>query len=201
MIDTKKHLLGIHCVGQGVEAIMLLLAPLQPPKSALAGGLGVLIGSGVLHALIEGHSNIAAQIRLDLHALLGAHKNTVTIKVRGESHALFIDLTKAGQGKHLKSTAVGKDRAIPVHELMETTHLTHHIVTGTEMEMIGVAQLDLTAQLLFQIKGIHAALNGSLCADIHKYRGLHFSAVSALKHAATGFSLFFDDFEHICHLA
>ena len=149
MIDTKKHLLGIHCIGQGIKAVMLLLAPLQPPQGALTGCLGILISGRILHAFIESHSNIAAKVGLDLHALLGPHKNTVSIKVRSKRHALFIDLTKAGQGKHLKSAAVGKNRAIPVHKLMEAAHLTHHIVTGTEMEMIGVAQLDLTAQLLF----------------------------------------------------
>ena len=62
--------------------------------------------------------------------------------------------------------------------------------------MIRIAQLDLAAQLLFQIEGVHAALNSGLRADIHKYRGLHLVAVGALKYAATSFTFFLDDLKH-----
>ena len=177
LVNTKEHLTGVHRIGQGVEAIVLLLAPLQPAQCALA-----------------------AQIGLDLHALLGTHENTVTIEVRGEGHSLLIDFTETGQRKHLKSAAVGKDRPIPVHKLMKTAHFTHHIITGAKMKMIRVAQLDLTPQLFLQIKGIHAALNSRLRAHIHEYGGLYVAAVSALKNTAARLSLFLDDFKHSCHL-
>ena len=59
-----------------------------------------------------------------------------------------------------------------------------------------VGQLDLRAQTLLQINGTDAALDGCLCAHVHKDRRLYLAAVGAGEHAAPRFSLFFDDLEH-----
>ena len=63
--------------------------------------------------------------------------------------------------------------------------------------MVGIAQLDLAAQLVPQIKGVDAALDGGLGAYVHKHRRLYHAAVGALELSPPGAALFFDDFEHI----
>ena len=80
---------------------------------------------GVLHTFIKGHGNGRAQICLDLHTLLRAHENAVTVQMGGKGHALLSDLAQLCQTEHLKSAAVGQDRPIPAGELVQTTHIRH----------------------------------------------------------------------------
>ena len=194
LVDAEQHLTGVDAVGLLIQPLMLGNAALQPAVGTLAGGLHILVRSGILHALVKSHGNVAAQVGLDLHRLLRTHKNPVAVDVGGEGHALLLDLPQAGQGEHLKSAAVGEHGAIPAHHLMQAAQLLHHLVAGTQVQMIGIGQLHLTADLL-QVKGGYRALDGTLGADVHKYRGLH-SAVWASKHAASGAALGFDHFKH-----
>ena len=62
--------------------------------------------------------------------------------------------------------------------------------------MVGVAQLDLAAQLIPQVKGVDAALDGGLRAYIHEHRRLYHAAVGTLELSPPGAALFFNDFEH-----
>ena len=55
---------------------------------------------------------------------------------------------------------------------MEAAHGLYHRVPGAQMEMIGVAQLHLGADLL-QIRRTKGPFNGPLGTHVHKYRGLH----------------------------
>ena len=153
LVDAEQHLPGVHGIGQSIEPVVLRLAPLQPPERALTAGLGIIVLCRVLHALVEGHSDIRAQVGLDAHALLRAHKDPVTVQMTGEGDALLRDLPQAGQGKHLESAGIRENGAVPAHEPVQAAHLTHHIVAGTQVQMIGVGQLDLTAQVP-QIEGI-----------------------------------------------
>ena len=66
----------------------------------------------------------------------------------GEGDALLRYLTQAGQRKDLKSAAVGEDGAIPVHKPVQSAQLPHHPVSRPQVEVVGVGQLDLTAQRL-----------------------------------------------------
>ena len=57
------------------------------------------------------------------------------------------------------------------------------------MKVVGVGQLDLTADLL-KVLCIHGSLDGSLSTDIHEYRCLN-GPVNGLKPAAPGGTNFF----------
>ena len=127
---------------------------------------------GVLHALIKGHGDGRAQICLDLHTLLRAHKDAVTIQMRGEGHALLGDLTQLCQTEHLKSAAVGQDRPVPAGKLVQAAHIRYQLVAGTQMQMVGVAQHDLRADIL-QILRRQAALDGTSGGNVLEGRGLH----------------------------
>ncbi len=63
------------------------------------------------------------------------------------------------------------------------------------MQVIGVGQLDLAAQIV-KVEGVHAALDGGLGAHVHEYRRLHRAAVGTAELAPPGPALFFDYFEH-----
>ena len=64
------------------------------------------------------------------------------------------------------------------------------------MEMVGVGQLDLRSQFVFQIQCADTAFDGGLCAYVHEHRRLYLAAVGAGEHAAPRVALFLNDLEH-----
>ena len=91
---------------------------------------------------------------------------------------LLPDLPQRGQGEHLEPAGVRQDGAVPVHELVEPPHLPDDMVARPQVQVVGVAELDLAAHLL-QIMGGDAALDGPLCAYVHEHRRLDHAAVGA----------------------
>ncbi len=91
---------------------------------------------------------------------------------------------KEARGEHLKSARVGQDGAVPVHELVEP-HLPDDMVARPQVQVVGVAELDLAAHLL-QIMGRYAALDGPLRPHVHEHRRLNHAAVGAGEFAAPG---------------
>ena len=61
----------------------------------------------------------------------------------------IFDFTQLGQRKYLKSTAVCKNRLVPVHELMKSAHFVYNVVTRSDVQMIGIAKLHLRFKLVF----------------------------------------------------
>ena len=60
--------------------------------------------SNTYHLHVRPGDQIIKQIGLDLHALLRAHENLVSVDMRAESYALFLDFAQPRQRKYLKST-------------------------------------------------------------------------------------------------
>ena len=80
---------------------------------------------------------------------------------------------------------------------MQTAHGPHHIVSWAQVQVVGVGQLYLRTQLVFQVKGADTALDGGLCAHVHENGSLYLAAVGAGEHTAPGAALLFNDFEHL----
>ena len=194
LVDAEEHLLGIDTAGLPVQPLVLRHAALQPAVGPGTGGLHIVEGGGVLDALVKGHGDVAAQIGLDLHGLLRSHEDPTSVDMGGEGDALLRYLTQAGQRKDLKSAAVGEDGAIPVHKPVQSAQLPHHPVSRPQVEVVGVGQLDLTAQRL-QVVGGDRPLDGPLGPDIHKNRGLG-SSMGAGEHATPGPALRLQDLKH-----
>ena len=86
------------------------------------------------------------------HGLLGTHEDPPSVDVGGEGDALLLDVPQGGQGEHLEAPGVGEDGAVPGHHLVEPPQGPDHLVPRPEVEVVGVAQLDLTLELL-QVQG------------------------------------------------
>ena len=107
----------------------------------------------------------------------------MAVDMGGEIDPLLLDLPQGGQGEHLKSAGVRQNGAVPVHKLVEAPHLPHDLIAGAQVQVVGVAELDLAPHLL-QVVGGDAALDGGLGAHVHKDRGLNGAAVGAGKFTA-----------------
>ena len=108
----------------------------------------------------------------------------------GKINAFLLDSPEGCQGENLEAAGVRQDGPIPVHELVEAPHLPDEPVTGPEVEVVGVAQLDLAADLP-EVERVHAPLDGGLGAHVHEHRGLDHAAVGTGKLAAPGAALGF----------
>ena len=82
---------------------------------------------------------------------------------------------------------------------MKSAEVAHNLVTRTEVEVVGVGKLYLTADFL-KVKGIKTALDCGGCSHVHENRRLN-SAVNGCKLAAARAALFFDYFKHIICLS
>ena len=194
LVDAPEHLVGIYRIRQAVEPGVFRLTADKPAVSPIHALLDVVPGRGIFDALVKGHADVAAQIGLDLHALLRPHEDLVAVDMGGEIHALLLDLPQGGQTEHLESAGVRQNGAVPGHEFVQAAHLPHHRIRGPQMQMVGIAQLHLAADI-FQVLRTEGALNGTLGANVHKHRGLH-RAVGAGKHTPPGLPLGFQQFKH-----
>ena len=102
-------------------------------------------------------------------------------------YAIFADLSQACQRKYLKSAAVCKYGAVPCHKFMQAAHIPHQFISGSEVQMICVGQLNLTADGLEIRRGERTFYSGS-GTDIHEYRRLH-SSVRRFKLTSAGAAL------------
>ena len=93
---------------------------------------------------------------------------TAAVKVRLEHRALFGDFPKLGKRHHLKPAGIGQNRTRPVHKFMQSAQSGHPLCTGTQHQMVGIAEHDLRAGFckLFRKN----ALNCAHRADRHKGR-------------------------------
>ena len=126
---------------------MVLLATLGPAVSAMHRILGGGVVAGIGGADVKGHHDIAAQRMLDIHADLRGDKAVAAVQMALEGHAFFLDLADAGKGKHLKPAAVGQDGLGPRHELVQAARLADQVFAGAKVQVIGVGEHDLRADL------------------------------------------------------
>ena len=190
LIDAEQQLIRVNCLFFMLQTVHLRLAAQQPARRAGAAVFGIFIGCRVFNTLIKGHGNGGAQISLNLHALLRAHKDPVSVQMRVEGHAFLGDLAQLGQTEHLKPAAVRQDGAVPFCEFVQAAHIGHQLITRTQMQMIGVAQHDLCADIL-EIQRRKTALDGSGRGNILERGGLY-RTVDRGKLTAAGGTFLFD---------
>ena len=171
--DTEQHLIIIG---------MVLLAAGRPAMGAVHGILsgGVVAGIGSTH--VKGHHDIGTQRVLNIHAHLRRDEPLAAIQMALEMHALFLDLADTGEGEHLKPAAVGKHGLVPGHELMQAARFPDQILTGAQVQVIGIGKHDFRANLRHFPRG--HGLDGGYGTHRHIHRGMDV-AVRRMQQAQT----------------
>src|SRR5271170_2759862 len=90
--------------------------------------------------------------------------------MRTKFDAVFFYFANFGEAENLEAAAVGENRLVPIHELVQTAGGADDIKAGTQIQMIGVAENDLRVHLLefAWVKRLDAGLR----ADRHEHRRL-----------------------------
>ena len=60
-----------------------------------------------------------------------------------EGDPFFFDFPQRSQAEHLEPPAVGEDGPLPPHKLVQAAPAVDQLVPGTDVEVVGVAQLYL----------------------------------------------------------
>src|SRR5260370_5917776 len=119
----------------------------RPFRGALHCGCGMAVGGGGLDALIEHHGNVGAKRELRVDVLLRCQQMFRAVQMRPEEHALVRDFPQPGQAEDLISAGIGQDRARPSHELVQAAQIADERVPRPEIEMIGVGEKNLCAEI------------------------------------------------------
>jgi hypothetical protein len=108
---------------------------------------------------------------LNAHDTLRRKPPLRSVDVAPEVHAVLIDVAQSFEGEDLKSTGIGEDRSVPLHELVQAPELANQLVAGTEVQVVGIRQDHLRAHRV-QVVGVEG-LDGCERADRHEGRRLH----------------------------
>jgi hypothetical protein len=114
------------------------------------------------------------------------------VEVAAESHTFVVNFVDFGEAEDLKAAGIGQHRAVPAHEFMQAAHVTHEIIAGAQVEVIGIRQHQRRADLMQIARG--DSLDRCLRADWGEHRGQQI-AVRRMKYAGAGAILRFDRLE------
>ncbi len=108
--------------------------------------LGAGAVCGILGALVEGHCDVGAEGDLHVHGVLRREEVAAAVEVRAEADTFIGDFAQSAEAEDLKAAGVGEHGARPADELVQAAHAADGFVSGTQVEMIGVAENDLRAE-------------------------------------------------------
>ena len=130
------------------------------------------------------------QVTLSVHAAAAMANHGITVFLCDEKHLPSCQLLPINQFCRQRKLLLSQcEMGKPLQK-----QLWQQIVARAQMQVVGVGQLHLAADVL-QVLGTEGALDGPLGAYIHKNRGLD-RAVGAGKFAPAGLPLRFDHLKH-----
>jgi hypothetical protein len=107
---------------------------------------GAHIGGVRVDELVEGHGDVGAEHRLDLHGPLRRQPVLGAVQVREERDAVIVDPGSIGETEDLEATRIGQDRSVPGHEPMQATQARDTLGGRAQAEVVRVAQDHLGAR-------------------------------------------------------
>ena len=132
-----------------VRAVMRSQRTNRPTMRAIHRSSNLTIGAPLWHHwLIKCNGDIGGKRLLHLNRSLRRKEVHRTVKMTAKTRTLFVDAHQWPKGDHLKSTRVGQDRSIPLHELVKATETLHPFMAWAQIEVIGVGEDDLGTKRL-----------------------------------------------------
>ena len=133
------------------------------------GFAGAFFGGGIFGALVEGHADVGTEGELDVDGVFGGEEMAGAVEVRAEADAFVGEFAQAGEGEDLESAGVGEQGAGPGDEAMESAEGADAFMAGAEIEVIGVAEDDLRAEVFEGL--LRDGFDGALSSDGHEDGG------------------------------
>ena len=177
-IDATLHdgEIGLAVAIMGLGVLEMFPATGEPVMGQCQGLAGIIVVTGTRRAFVQCHHDVAADGAFDVHHLLGGEQVIAAVDVAAKGHALVSQFAVIGKRKHLKATAIGKDGTVPTVKLVQSACTLDDIHTGSQVQVIGVAQDDLRLDILTQFSHVNC-LYSSHRAHGHEDGGLDLTMV------------------------
>ena len=98
------------------------------------------------------------------------------VDVALEGASLFGQFAYASKGKDLKAATIRQYGLVPTVEAVQAAGFLEYLCAGSEVEVVGVAQYDLSLHFLVKV-AVGNAFHASYCADGHEDGGFYLSVV------------------------
>ena len=92
--------------------------------------------------------------------------------MRAKGHSILVQLAQFAQAEDLESSGIGKDRAPPRHETVQTAHFADGFDARAQVQVIGVSENDVCAKFFENV--LRHSLDGGDGSYWHKDRSLNF---------------------------
>lgn len=106
-------------------------------------------------ALVKGHHNVGTDDALGVDHVFGSEEVLAAVDVGAEADALPGELADTSEGEDLEASGVGEDGLFPTIEAVQASDPAQDVKTRAEVEMIGVAEDDLGADVVAQLALVH----------------------------------------------
>ena len=124
---------------------VLRLTAIQPTERSLhsfARELGRRLPG---HDMIEGHGDVGPQPPLDIDSPFRRESSHRAIDMTLKLHSVLRDASEPLKRENLEPARIGEHRASPGSEAVEPSHGAHDLFARPQMQVVGVAQNDLSA--------------------------------------------------------
>ncbi len=118
-------------------------------------------------ALIQNHDDVRPDQVLGFNDRLRRHDDSAAVEMRAKNHRFVVHLRQIGQRKHLISTAVGQNRAVPRHESVKSAPLRNQFRPRSLQKMIGISQQNGGSGVVNHLRGQPSY--SSTRSDRHKH--------------------------------
>ena len=138
--------------------IETLETTVQPALCHLKALLGILEVALSWRTLVESHHDVGTDDALCVHHVLWGKDMFASVDMRTELATFLSQLTDTGERENLETTTVGEDRTLPAIESMQAACCLHDLKSWTEVEVIGIAQDNLSLHLvakLVEVDSLH----------------------------------------------
>ena len=129
-----------------VAASLVFEANLRPAVSPFHGEPAIFMVVGV-GAFVESHDDVRAEVLLNPNGALRREAMCRAVNVTLEGHTFIVYLAGLRQREDLEAARIGKQGMRPAHETMQTAQASHHVITRTQVEVIGVGKHQRGAQV------------------------------------------------------
>ena len=124
-------------------------------------------------ALVEDHRHVGVQVVLHLYRTLGRQLDGVAVDRRLEADALLAELAELGQREDLEAAAVGDQRPLPAHELVQAAELGHQLLAGVQqtvaVHVIGQEQGLAECRVVVAEAGLRAGVALAVAVQVFLY--------------------------------
>src|SRR6266567_4691879 len=115
----------------------------RPARRQLSAFRRVIVLAWIWNAFIEHHRDVAAERGLNFHCDLRRNERARAVDVVLKFNTFLSYFAQFREREDLVTAAVGKNRSVPTHEIVQTAKMLDDLEAGPDEQVISVTENDL----------------------------------------------------------